>query len=95
MFLRRDFAPGFVFKGASSSKDVYISKYLGDEITFRERICPVNFKFDCKSKALLQEILELGLSGVFRNVTIALRLYVSLPASVASGERTFSLLKHV
>jgi hypothetical protein len=39
---------------------------------------------------LLQEILELRLSGVFPNVTI-----VSLPASVASGERSSCVLKQV
>jgi hypothetical protein len=32
---------------------------------------------------------------VFPNVTIALRISVSLPASVASGERTFHLLQQV
>jgi hypothetical protein len=43
---------------------------------------------DCKPKELLQEILELGLSAVFPNITITLRIFVSLPAAVVSGERT-------
>jgi hypothetical protein len=50
---------------------------------------------DCKPKELLQEILELGLSEAFPNITIALLIFVSLPASVASGERTFNVLKQV
>jgi hypothetical protein len=42
---------------------------------------------------LLQEILEFGLSGILPNITIALRIFVSLPASAASGKRTFNMLK--
>ena len=44
---------------------------------------------------MLQEILELGLSGVFPNISIALRIFISLPVSVASGERSFNVLKQV
>jgi hypothetical protein len=47
----------------------------------------VNFKLDCKPKELLQEVFELGLSVVFPDVT--------LPASVASGERSSNVLKQV
>ena len=32
---------------------------------------------------------------MFTNTIIALRIFVSLPASVASGERTFNVLKQV
>jgi hypothetical protein len=32
---------------------------------------------------------------VFPNITIALRLFVSLPASVTSGERILSVMKQV
>jgi hypothetical protein len=32
---------------------------------------------------------------VFPNITITLRIFVSLSASVASGERSFSVLKQV
>jgi hypothetical protein len=42
---------------------------------------------------MLQEMLELGLSGVFSDITSALRNFVSLQAPVASGEPTFSALK--
>jgi hypothetical protein len=40
-------------------------------------------------------IFDLGFSWVIPNITIALRIFVSLPASVTSGERTFSVLKQV
>jgi hypothetical protein len=35
------------------------------------------------------------ISGVFPNVTTTLRIFVSLPASVASGKCTFNVLKQV
>jgi hypothetical protein len=50
---------------------------------------------DDKPKELLQEILELGLSGVFPNTTTALCFSVSLPALGASGEQTYNVLKQV
>jgi hypothetical protein len=46
-------------------------------------------------KELLQEVFELGPSVAFPNVTIALRIFVTLPASVASGERSSNVLKQV
>jgi hypothetical protein len=39
-----------------------------------------------KLKELLQEVFKVGLSEVFPNITNALHILVSLPASVASGE---------
>jgi hypothetical protein len=50
----------------------------------------VNFNVDCKPRELLQELV---VSRAFPNVIIALRIFVSLPASVASSERTFNVLK--
>jgi hypothetical protein len=55
----------------------------------------MSFKWDYKSKELLHDIFERGLSSVFPNITVALRIFVSLPASVVSGERTSNLLKQV
>jgi hypothetical protein len=55
----------------------------------------MNFKLDCKPKELLQDILELVLSEVFPNNINALRIFVSLPAPVTSGECTFNVLKQV
>jgi hypothetical protein len=55
----------------------------------------VNFKLDCKTNELLQEIFQFGLGGVFLNFTIALRIFLSLFASIASGERFFTFLRQV
>jgi hypothetical protein len=55
----------------------------------------VNLKLDYKPKKLLQEVLDLGLSGMYLSITIALRIFVSLPALVVSSERTFNVLKQV
>ena len=55
----------------------------------------MNFKEECKPTLLLKEIFELGLSAVFPNITIALRIFNSLPASVASGERTCNVSKQI
>jgi hypothetical protein len=55
----------------------------------------VNFKLDCKPSELLQEILNHGLRGVFPYVTIALHIFFTLPASVASGECTLNVLEQV
>ena len=60
-----------------------------------KRIYDANFKFECTPIILLKEIFELGLSGVFPNLTIALRIFISLPASAASGERSFNVLKQI
>jgi hypothetical protein len=42
---------------------------------------------------LLQYIFENNLSPTFPNLTISLRILLTLPVSVASGERSFSKLK--
>jgi hypothetical protein len=55
----------------------------------------MNFKLECNPKELLQEILKLGLSGLFPTIVVALRISVRLSASVASGECTFNMLKQV
>jgi hypothetical protein len=44
---------------------------------------------------LVQEIVELGLERLFPNVVISLRIFVSLPASLASGERILNVLNQV
>lgn len=72
-----------------------VSEDLCDEVIFFRRIYSTNFHVQSKPKDLLQEIIKLGLSGVFPNVTIALRIFLCLPASVASGERSFNVLKQV
>jgi hypothetical protein len=54
-----------------------ISKDLGDMIIFLKSTYPVDLKLNCKLKGMHQEILVLGLCGVFPNSTIALRICVS------------------
>lgn len=53
--------------------------------------------FDKQLSALemLQYLKELNLSSAFPNVDIALRIFVTLPISNCSGERSFSLLKRI
>ncbi|XP_065682505.1 uncharacterized protein LOC136095772 [Hydra vulgaris] len=75
--------------------DKEISQELENEVLFFKRFYGANFKLDCTPNKLLEEILGLGLSGVFPNITIALRIFISLPASIASGERTFNVLKQI
>lgn len=48
---------------------------------------------ELKLKAILQYLFENNLISVFPNFSIALRIYFTLPVSVASGERSFSKLK--
>ena len=46
-----------------------------------------------KPLALLNKIANLKLASLFPNVCIALRIFLILPVTVASGERSFSKLK--
>ena len=56
----------------------------------------MNFKVDAAlPKNIYSEILNLRLDNVFPNVLIALRIFLSLPATVASNERSFSVLKRI
>ena len=47
--------------------DKEISQELENEVLFLKRIYDASFKLDCTPKKLLEEILGLGLSGVFPN----------------------------
>jgi hypothetical protein len=61
----------------SSSKDVSISKDLGDETIFLKRTHSMNFYIRAQPNELLHEIIKLELYGVFPNITIALCIFVS------------------
>jgi hypothetical protein len=50
---------------------------------------------DCKPTEFLKEIVQFGLSDVFPTSTTVLRIFISLPVSVALLERTSNLLKQV
>ena len=43
--------------------------------------------------ALLNRITEYRLNSIFPNVCVALRIFLTIPATVASAERSFSKLK--
>ena len=44
---------------------------------------------------LLNKITQLKLSSLFPNICVALRIFLTLPVTVASGERSFSKLAYV
>ena len=46
-------------------------------------------------KEIFKTMLKLKLGSVFPNVVCALRIFLSLPASVSSNERSFSVLKRI
>ena len=46
-------------------------------------------------RQIFDQILNLRLGNVFTNILIALRIFLSLPATVASNERSFSVLKGI
>ena len=53
---------------------------------------------DCESACpidIYEEIYALGLKAIFPNVLTALRIFLTLPATVASNERSFSVLKRI
>jgi len=54
-----------------------------------------NFKLSAFPKNILAEMLEMSLINLFPNISIALRIFLTLPVSVAEAEHTFSLQKRV
>lgn len=55
----------------------------------------IHLKLDYNSHDVLNYIHTNGLSSFFPNMCIALRIYLTMPVSVATGERSFSKLKIV
>ena len=61
---------------------------------------PLNYDANFKAetpcpKELYGEIHAMGLNALFPNVLTALRVFHTLPASVASNERSFRVLKRI
>src|SRR6218665_2329511 len=48
-----------------------------------------NFKHSASPKNILAELLEMSLIDLFPNISIALRIFLTLPVSVAEAECTF------
>ena len=76
-----------------------ISPELSDECLFLKRIHSANIADAAKPDDVLQplqllnKLVCLKLRSLFPNIFIALRLFLTLPVSVASAERSFSKLK--
>ncbi len=75
--------------------DKELSQDFGNEILFLKRIHRVNFKEESTSTSLLKEILGLGLFAMFPKIRIALRIFISLPISLASSEQTCNIFKQI
>ena len=74
----------------------HVSNDIESEVLLLKRIFDVNFKMDAVlPKQIFDQILNLRLGNVFPNILIALRIFLTLPATVASNERSFSVLKGI
>ena len=75
---------------------VDVSNDLTEEVLFLKNIHIANFgNATLRPIKLLNKIYELKLSSMFPNCCIALRLFCTLPVTVAEGERSFSTLDRV
>ena len=71
-------------------------KKLNEEVIDLKRIHSSNFGHETLAPlSLLNRISVLNLSGIFPNVSVALRIFCTIPATVASAERSFSKLKMI
>ena len=67
-----------------------VSPKLSNEFILLKNIYNANFVSCLRTANLLNAINAKKLGGLFPNVCIALRIFCTLPVSVASGERSFS-----
>jgi len=72
-----------------------ISEEIVDEFKFLKRVYKTNFKGCTKPCELLKDIIEMGFLNIYPNIAIALRIFLTLPVSVAEAERSFSVLKRI
>ena len=69
---------------------------LPEEIRSLKSIHESNFGSVCLAPlVLLNRITEMGLESLYPNVSIAIRIFLTLPVTVVSSERSFSKLKLV
>jgi len=83
-------------KQATTLAEIYsnqLSLEIVDEMLFVKD--SANFKLSASPKNILAEMLEMSLIDLFSNISIALRIFLTLPVSVAEAERTSSLQKRV
>lgn len=75
-------------------KDVSLN--LVDEVEHLKKIHKDNIgEKSAKPFELLNLILELGMVTIFPNICTGLRIFVTLPVTVAEGERSFSALNRI
>ena len=73
-----------------------ISGSLGDEIISLKAIHPANLGKDALPPLdLLNKIKQLKLDSLFPNIVVMLRIFLTLPVTVAQAERSFSALARV
>lgn len=65
----------------------------GPELYEEIKSLRIHLKLEFNSNDVLNYIYTNNLSSYFPNMCIALRIYLTMPVSVATGERTFSKLK--
>ena len=90
----------YLKKAAQKFGDEYkadvITEELKDEILTMKRIHEDNLGPSILSPLdLLNRLHELQLASTFHNVTIVLQIFLVIPVTVASGERSFSKLKYI
>ncbi|XP_050065845.1 uncharacterized protein LOC126554884 [Aphis gossypii] len=86
----QDTAANFVKK-----YDTDVSQELITEMIHLKHIYKENFTTNCSPYELLNEITSKNLDTLFPNVCVALRIFCTLPVSVASAERSFSVLARI
>ena len=81
---------------ATTLAEIYsnqLSLEIVDEMLFIKDTYAAYFKLSALPKNILAEMLEKSLIDLFPNISIALRIFLTLPMSVAEAERTFTLQK--
>jgi len=58
-----------------------------DELILLKRIYGSNFKLSTKPVELLKEIIEIGFLNIFPNIVIVLRVFLTMPVSVAKQQK--------
>jgi hypothetical protein len=83
-------ATNFVKKYAAD-----VSTELIDEIIHLKHIYEANFENGLSPFDLLNAITSNKLDTLFSNICVALRIFCTLPVTVASGERSYSVLSRI
>ena len=68
------------------------SDIIAQDLLNEIEILPSDLKSSASSANILEYIFKNNLINVFPNLTIALRIYLTLLVTVAEGERSFSKL---